>query len=79
MATPFGVPVSTVATPSYGIVRIDPARRTEQRIVERRERTPLPQPRTPPPIPADHLRGQVLILDQSLSQRPPPAALLFGV
>jgi hypothetical protein len=79
IATPFGVPVSSVAAPSYGIVRIDAARRAEQRIAERRERTLLPQPRTSPVMPSDDLRGPILILDQSLFQRPPPAALLFRV
>jgi hypothetical protein len=82
IAMPFGVPVSRVGTPSYGIVRIDPARRPEPgRIVERRERTPLIQARTSPGIPASgipahDLHWPIPILNQPLFQRPPPEALL---
>jgi hypothetical protein len=80
LATSLAVPISSVVvTPTYGISRSDGVRREQQKVSERRERTPLLPSRTSPRIPAYDLSGPILILDQSLFQRPPPSALLFSV
>jgi hypothetical protein len=76
VAATFGVPVSRVAPArvSYGIVCIDVERHTHQSVSEARETLALPQSQTSPALQPTNVLHLGSPLEQSLFQRPPPAA-----
>ena len=74
VATPFGVPVSRIEVPAYGIVSIYRAK-DAQRQSEQRPVIAVSKPRLQAALPGDDLPRPVTLLDQSLFQRPPPEPL----
>jgi len=73
----FGVPVTRIAPVclSYGIVRIDTARRTQQSVSEARESPASPPPQSSPSLSPTNILCLGFFLERSLFQRPPPPAL----
>jgi hypothetical protein len=72
-----GAPLSSVAAPcvSYGIVRVDAARRTQQSVSEAREAPVSPPPQSSPALSPTNVLRLGFFLERSLFQRPPPLAL----